>query len=188
MSEIDPLGNSTYLAGIQSQINQRVKDNKSEKTASRKTKFSDLLKEKSVDDAVEINGLPPELSKLSFDDAIVALKDAVDEAGNNLSENISDANIAKFKKSVRQFLNFVVNNNYDISKRKKRRYHTPLNYFSSYNNDMNRSLANPEEIVNVVNEKLDALAKGMLMDQADNLKILKQVNEIKGLIVDLMQS
>ena len=53
---------------------------------------------------------------------------------------------------------------------------------------MNRSLANPEEIVNVVNEKLDALAKGMLMDQADNLKILKQVNEIKGLIVDLMQS
>ncbi len=188
MSEIDPLGNATYYAGIQSQSNQKIKDKKSEKISTKRTSFSELLKEKPVEEKVEFDGLPSEIRNLNFEDAIVALKDAVDEAGNDLSTNISDENIAKFKKSVRQFLNFVVKNNYEISKRRKRRYHTPLNFFSSYNNDMNRSVANPEEIVNVVNEKLDGLVKGMLQDQANNLRILKQVNEIKGLIIDLMQS
>ena len=39
-----------------------------------------------------------------------------------------------------------------------------------------------------INEKLDALARETLSTQMNNLKLLAQVNEIKGLIVDLMSS
>ena len=48
-------------------------------------------------------------------------------------------------------------------------------------------MTRPERI-EIINKKLDALAKETLSNQASNLKILAQVDEIKGLIVDLMSS
>ena len=42
--------------------------------------------------------------------------------------------------------------------------------------------------INVINQKLDALTRDMLMNQQDNLKTLAQMNEIKGLIVDFLSS
>ena len=43
-------------------------------------------------------------------------------------------------------------------------------------------------IILIINEKLDAMTRGLLNNQKNNLKLLEQINEIKGLIVDLMQS
>ena len=44
------------------------------------------------------------------------------------------------------------------------------------------------EKVRTINEKLDALTRETLSNQMNNLKLLAQVNEIKGLIVDLMSA
>ena len=88
---------------------------------------------------------------------------------------------------------FVVRNNYEVSsKRKKNRMGRDLivpsrtNFFSNY--AIPPHVIDPKYQVTVINKKLDELTQATLETQKDNLKILSQINEIKGLIVDLISS
>ena len=129
---------------------------------------------------------------MTIEDAAIYLKDAVDNAGNDLSEAVTDENIQKFKNAVSQFIKFVVDNNCDVSsKRKKNRLGKDMMvpsrtsfFFSNYSVPPKK--INPRYQVQVINEKLDALTRATLEGQMNNLKILAQVDEIKGLIIDLM--
>lgn len=196
MAEIDSLGTNYYYAGVQNASNNGVKRNNKADESSRvkKSRFSDLLKtEKEEDSILAAQGLPPEIATMSIDDAAVYLKDAVDMAGNDLSDEITDENIQKFKTAVTQFITFVINNNFEVSsKRKKNRLGHDMmvpsrtNFFSDYSLPPHK--IDPRYQINTINEKLDALARMTLETQMDNLKILAKVDEIKGLIVDLMSS
>lgn len=196
MAEIDSLGANYYYAGVQNASNEKIKKNqkKEEVSNTRKSKFSDLIKNHdSEENTFSTIGLPPEISNMTLDDAAIFLKDAVDNTGNALSEEISEENINNFKIAVSQFITFVVNNNFQISSyRKKDRLGKPklvpsrTNFFSNYS--LPPHIIDPKYQINVINEKLDALTRETLNNQMNNLKILAQVNEIKGLIVDLMSS
>lgn len=188
MSDINPLGASTYYGGLQSATSQAAKDQKKEKINSTgKIKFSELLKSKSENvSESDLVGFPPEIADLSIEDAAVFLKDAVDIAGDKVSENASTENLMDFKKSVQQFVKFVVLNNYEVIKKNKRGLSAPMQYFSTYNTK--KRPKDPRVIIPTINQKLDALTRGMLLNQKNNLMLLAQINEIKGLIVDLMQA
>ena len=199
MAEIDSLGTNYYYSGVQNASNEAIKRNtKKEETqkagATRRTKFSDLLKpDTEVEPQFVAEGLPDEVRAMSIDDAAVYLADAVSMAGNDLSENLNQENLEKFKQSVSQFIRFVVENNFQVnSKRKKNRLGKEMivpsrsNFFSNYAIPPHK--IDPKYQIQVINEKLDALARETLSNQMNNLKILAQVNEIKGLIVDLMSS
>ena len=92
----------------------------------------------------------------------------------------------KFKKTVKQFIEFVVLNNYEVKTKKRNGFSQPMQYFSKYNEKVRPK--DPRLIVTTINQKLDAMTRAMLMDHKNNLQLLAQVNEIKGLIIDLMQS
>lgn len=196
MAEIDSLGANYYYSGVQNTSNNSIKRNTKTEENSRvkKSRFSDLLKSQNEKESpFEILGLPNEIATMSTDDAAIFLKDAVDLAGNDLSEEISEENITKFKTAVKQFITFVINNNFEVtSKRKKNRLGHDMmvpsrtNFFSDYSLPPHR--IDPKFQIITINEKLDSLAKTTLESQMDNLKILATVNEIKGLIVDLMSS
>ena len=123
---------------------------------------------------------------MSIEDAAVFLKDAVDKAGNELSENASTENIIKFRNSVQLFIKYVVDNNYVEHKKILRGSKTPMQYFSKFN-DKSRP-KDPRVIIATINQKLDGMVRDTLNMQSSNLKILEKANEIKGLIVDLMQA
>ena len=192
MSDINPLGASTYYSGLQNATSQAAKDaKKNEKTSSaKKVSFSELKKSFTKTEAereAEAAGYPPEIANLSIEDAAVFLKDKVDEAGNNLSENQSTENITEFRNSVRLFIKYVVENNYVEHKKELRgRLANPMQRFSKFN-DRKRP-ADPRLIIQTINQKLDAMVRDTLSLQKNNLKILQQADEIKGLIVDLMQA
>ena len=199
MAEIDSLGTNYYYSGVQNASNEAIKRNqKKEETqktgGARKVKFGELLKSSDeVEAQFAAQGLPPEIAAMSIDDAGVYLADAVSKAGNDLSENLTQENLDKFKQSVSQFIRFVVSNNYQINAhRKKDRLGHELivpsrtNFFSNYSLPPHK--IDPRLKIKVINEKLDALARETLSLQMNNLKILAQVNEIKGLVVDLMSS
>lgn len=197
MAEVDSLGTNFYYAGTQSATNEALKKNqKNERTFSaRKLKFSELLKSEAGENQTEIimRGLPPEISGMSVDDAAIFLKDAVDNAGNDLSESLTKENIEKFKTSVRQFVTFVVSNNFEVTaRRKKNRMGKDMivpsrtNFFSNYTLPPHR--IDPKYQIQIINAKLDEFTRATLENQIDNLKILAQANEIKGLIIDLMSS
>ena len=102
MSDINPLGASTYYGGLQNATSQAAREAKKEKSqatqssqSTGKTKFSDILKNHSKTEAqlqAEAAGYPVEIASMSIEDAAVFLKDAVDKAGNELSENASTEN------------------------------------------------------------------------------------------------
>ena len=188
MSDINPLGASTYYGGLQNATSQAAKESKKEKIdSSKKIKFSELLKTKIQGSSnIEAAGFPPEIAEMSLEDAAVFLKDAVDLAGNDVAASASTENLLKFKKSVKQFIEFVVLNNYEVKTKKRHGVSQPMQFFSKYNEKVRPK--DPRMIVTTINEKLDAMTRAMLIDQKNNLQLLAQVNEIKGLIIDLMQS
>ncbi len=110
MPEIDSLNTSFYYSGLQNTQNQAIKNKKTEKTYSKnKIRFSSLLKKQ--EDVNPVNSLPPEILEMDFDTAVTYLADQVNLSGNDLSENVSEENIQKFKSSVANFVKFVVDNN-----------------------------------------------------------------------------
>ena len=196
MAEIDSIGNNFYFAGVQNTTSNSINKNqkKQEIDKTKKSKFASLLsKQEEVEPSFSVAGLPPEIAAMSLEDAAVYLKDAVDLAGNDLSSEVSQENIKKFKEAVGQFILFVVRNNYEISsKRRKNRFGHDLmvpsrtNFFSNYT--IPPHVIDPKYQITVINKKLDEITQATLENQIDNLKILAQINEIKGLIVDLISS
>lgn len=196
MAEIDSLGANYYYSGVQNASNNSIKKNtkKEEISKTNKTKFSELIKSKETEEPEFATvGLPPEIASMSLDEAAIYLKDAVDNAGNLLSDEITEENIQNFKTAVTQFITFMVSNNFEVSShRKKNRLGKDMlvpsrtNFFSNYTLPPHK--ADPKYQINVINEKLDALTRATLEGQMDNLKLLAKVNEIKGLIIDLMSS
>ena len=191
MSDINPLGASTYYSGLQNATSQAAKDaKKNEKTSStNKISFSEIKKSFSKTEAereAEAAGYPPEIAKLSIEEAAVFLKDKVDEAGNNLSENQSTENILEFRNTVRLFIKYIVDNNYIENKKKLHGSARPAQFFSKFN-EMPRP-RDPRVMINIINQKLDDMVRDTMSLQKNNLKILQQADEIKGLIIDLMQA
>ena len=188
MADINPLGPSTYFSGIQNAASQQAKQaSKNEKTKNTsKLKFSDIFTGKKEMSEAEKAGYPPEIQGLSTEDAAIFLKDRVDEAGDLLNQNLNNENVEKFKKAVQLFVRYVVDNNYEIKVKKQRGFITPVNHFSNYS--LPNAPKNPRVMINTINKKLDELTRSMLYNQRDNIKILANANEIKGLIIDFLAS
>lgn len=189
MSEIDSLGTSYYFSGVKNLTNEVLKKQKIEKSSSaKKTKFVDFFKTKEEESDFITKGLPPEIKNMSFENATIFLKDAVDIAGNELANSITQENIENFKNAVSQFIRFVVSNNYEVNYKRKRRkeFVSPIGMFSNYNT-MPR-LKDPKVQINIINEKLEQLTKETMKTQMNNFLILQKADEIKGLIIDLMSS
>ena len=189
MNDINPLGNSFLYAGIQNTANElkNQKTEKSEKT--KKSSFADILHQNKTQAAFESSGLPSEIQNMTIEDAAVYLRDQFDLAGNEISSNVSTENILKFKKAVSDFLKFIEQNNFDVEimNRKLRiPQASKQNFFSPFELPPKKQITRIK--MQTINQKLDALTRDMLSRQANNLKILAQVDEIKGLIVDLMCS
>ena len=190
MSDINPLGASTYYGGLQNATSQAARETKKEKTQStNRLKFSEILKSSSQSEAereAQAAGFPPEIATMSIEDAAVFLKDAVDMAGNKLAEAQTTENIIAFRDSVRLFIKYVVENNYVEHKKSLRGFSNPQQFFSKYN--QKKRPRDPRVIIQTINQKLDSMVRDTLNMQAGNLKVLEHANEIKGLIVDLMQA
>ena len=200
MAEIDSLGTNYYYSGVQNASNEAIKRNTKKEDVrkaggAKKLDFGKLLKGEETEEpqfVAEGLNLPTEVAAMSIDDAAVYLADAVSMAGNNLSENLTKENVEQFKTSVQQFVRFVVANNFEVNSKRKMRKGKPLivpsrtNFFSNYS--LPPHVVDPKYQIQVINEKLDALTRETLSNQMNNLKILAQVNEIKGLIVDLMSA
>ncbi|MCQ2576219.1 MAG: YaaR family protein [Treponema sp.] len=195
MSEINPLGASSYYSGVLNASGQAAKEAKKEKVNSKnKLSFANLLKTQTDQTRLEMEGFPPEIADMPVEEAAIFLKDLVDEAGNAVSVSPTTENLNNFKKNVQQFIKYIVKNNYEVTaKRKINRWGHPemtdaVNYFSTY--ALPPHAKNPKVTIQVINQKLDALTREMLTTKVNKeaLKILDSVNEIKGLIVDLLQS
>ena len=113
-------------------------------------------------------------SRLTADFSHATLEDLLDEvheSGDKLKENPSVELVQAYKRAVRDFVHYVVDRSYAVEQKTSGRSILKRNaYFR----------------VSVIDESLEKLAAEILRNQRDNLEILRRVDEINGMLVDLL--
>ena len=115
--------------------------------------------------------LTPAAEGLPFSEAEAAeLLDNVHEAGENLKRDPDGERIRAYKAAVRNFVHYVVERTYDVVEK------------SSGGNILKRKKFTT---VVVIDERLERLAAEVLSAQRDKLDILRRLDEIHGMLVEL---
>ncbi len=160
MARIDSLGES-----YQYPVPDKKKTGKRGKVQGRE--FSHLVE--SASDGAEV-------SEEDFGDSerrrsIEELLDAVFSAGQQLKKNATLEAIKSYRHRVRAFVKFAVENSIAVEET------------TSGANILKRKRFT---LVKVIDEKLDALAASVLAAQRDQMAILAQIDEINGMLVNLV--
>ena len=165
MDKIDFTGLSPFNPAFRQKT--ETKKSKAELRRTDKTRvFSDIL------DNYIHTAEPGPLPRLApSDEALTALLDAVHSSGSDLLDRPFHEEILKYKRAVRNFINYVLENGYTIEKTQTKR----------------RELKNlkPHVQIQIIDRKLDELAAAILSGQTSQLQRVSKLDEIKGLLVDL---
>ncbi len=102
------------------------------------------------------------------------LLDSIHEAGETLREKPTLEHIKAYRQTVSDFMKFVVKNSLETDTAVSRRIN-PLKKQKRYT------------IIRIVNRDLEELASGVLQNQLDQLRILEKIDEINGLLVNLLE-
>ena len=156
------------------------KPKKEEKpTKSGKTKrlsFSNAIEKAKQEFELQKEGFPVEIAGMNTEEAAVYLKDQADVAADRLKEHQTPDEFASYRKKVSQFLRYLEKNNFTVEKKDRRgfsRSGKPLD---------------PRVKVAVINQKLDEMARWLLSSHKEAFALLARVEEIRGLLVDLLAS
>lgn len=110
-------------------------------------------------------------SEKSYIENIEDVLDKIFENGEKLKQNQSLENIKNYKKTVKQFLEYIIKNTVKIEEK------------TSGVNILKRKKFT---LIKIIDKKLESLAIDVLSRQKKQLDILKKIEEINGLIVDLI--
>ena len=146
-------------------LNQEAKKTKDREglRGIRKTFFSELL------ESAAAGELGPLREFVPSEEALAKLMDAVHSAGSDLADRPFTEEILQFKKAVRNFVHYVVENSYAIERSQTRR----------------RGKIKINVQIQVIDRELEELAAAVLSGQATQLERVSKIDEIKGLLVDL---
>jgi len=159
-----PFFNPTLYSSTQAELKKQKKTGKAVPV----TPFTKLLE---TEDEPVVTSIPlPE--GLSASEALQYLLDQVHTAGEELKEKPFHDQILRYKEAVRNFIKYVVDNTYSVEEK------------MSGTNILKRKKFT---IIQVIDKKLDQLAAGILAGQANQIQILSKLDEIKGLLINLLQ-
>jgi uncharacterized protein len=127
--------------------------------------FSKMLESASPD----AGELGPLRELLPSEEALTELMDAVHSAGNDLIDRPFNDEILRYKKAVRDFIHYVVDNAFSVERSQTRR----------------RGKTKIHVQIQIIDKKLEELAAAILSGQASQLERVSKIGEIKGLLVDL---
>ena len=99
------------------------------------------------------------------------MKKAIDEQGALLADRVDVRELEKYRRLIREFLDEIVSNGYTFTREDAYASRGRHRFFAT---------------VKIVDEKLDELGKEVLSEQADKIEILGKVDDIRGLLLDLM--
>ena len=164
MDKIDFTATSLVSQALNRSTKQETKK-AGKRTKSGKTVFSGIL-DNYASKETELGAI----SKLApSEEALTKLMDSVHSAGNELIDRPYHAEILCYKKAVRDFINYIVENAFDVQKSQTRRAGKVKTHVQ----------------IQVIDRKLEELAAAILSGQTKQLDRMQKLDEIKGLLVDL---
>lgn len=164
---------SLYFAATQAASQQMAQQAKKTEKKERSAFASALNRQQETAQLIS-EGLPVELAGMTEEEAIVFLKDEMDIAGDELKAKQNLEAMEKYRKKVGQFMKYVVRNNFEFIKKKR------------FGRNRKGRPVDPYCQIQVIDQKLNQLASEMLILHGSNLRLLAKVEEINGLIVDLL--
>ena len=99
------------------------------------------------------------------------LRTNIDQQGSRLADRADVKEYEKYRSLIREFIDEIVSNCYNFSREDAYASRGRHRYIAT---------------IRIVDEKLDALGKEVMRDQADRIAILGTIDEIRGLLLDLM--
>ncbi len=178
MAEIDSLSpQSLFFAATaaSSQLTANKAKSKQKTASTSKSRFAAALSQKQEETQLLSEGLPVELAGMEIEEAFIYLKDQADLASDELKKNQTPQNIEQYKRKVSQLLRYVAYNNYEVIKKQVR--------------GIRRKTGKPRDPrvqIKIINEQLSKLTADIIYNHADNLAVLKRIEELNGLIIDLI--
>ena len=120
------------------------------------------------------------------EETVNMLMDEVRSSGDVLLERPFPEEIAKYKQSVRNFVHYVVDNSFKLEHEIGLR-----NIHNRGAKNLHKSSKSMEHQkytkITVIDAKLENLAAMLLTNQRNKVKLVTSLEEIKGLLIDLMQ-
>ena len=169
MAKIGQLGIGSY---VPAQLKgEKEKDKKTSRTAS--SRFSAYID--STEPGAEKQMIASaELGALENPQILEELIDKLFESGENLKRSPVEENLDEYKKNIRVLVNFISNKSYNVVREK---------------GVMNPRTFKQKEFVNIelIDKKLDSLAVYILSRQKNQMEILRRVDEINGLVINVVR-
>lgn len=100
-----------------------------------------------------------------------SLMDQITEQGERIAKHMDVADMKKYRSLVKEFMNEVVTHSHEFSRE---------NFLDR------RGRHRVYGIVRLVDKNLDDLAQELVKDEKDNLSVLNKVDEIRGLLLDIV--
>jgi uncharacterized protein YaaR (DUF327 family) len=169
MAKVDsPDSNFIFNPAAYSQIQAETKKtkNRGQIRETRKPAFAEFLENAGIEETGS-----PETFPIS-EETLQALLDDVHSSGDDLKNRPFPDEIMRYKKAVRNFIHYVVENSYTLEEK------------TSGANLLRRKKFT---LVQVVDKKLEQLAAGIMAGQTNQLELLARIDEIAGILVNLLQ-
>ena len=112
-----------------------------------------------------------DLSREAHVARLMGMKSDIDEQGKRLADRVDVREFEKYRRLIRDFLDEIVSNGYTFSKEDAYASRGRHRYIAT---------------VKIVDEKLDELGKEVIKEHADGIEILHRIDDIRGLLLDLM--
>jgi uncharacterized protein YaaR (DUF327 family) len=169
MAKIDfPDGNTPFFnPAAYTNVKPEAKKTK-DKIQSRgvkETKFSGIL-ETYIQETETLENVP------FSEEALQKLLDGVHSTGDDLKNRPFPEEIKRYKGAVKKFLHYVVENSYAVEEQI---------------GGINILKRTKYTLLQVVDQKLERLAAGILAGQTAQLELLARIDEISGILVNLLQ-
>jgi uncharacterized protein YaaR (DUF327 family) len=162
---------------------QVKEEKKSKSIRGEKTDFSSLfdnLRGKTADEIGPLPDLPVSEGTVNI------LMDEVRNTGDILRSRPFPEEIMRYKQAVRNFMNYVVKNTYDVE------YEEGIPNFlrPAYKGRRGTPEAMKGKVytkIQVIDKKLEDLAAMLISSQMQQIELVSKLEEIRGLLVDLLQ-
>ncbi|WP_461247517.1 YaaR family protein [Treponema sp. R6D11] len=181
MAKVDGTDTSFYMnpaAYTQVKEEKKTKASKTEKSAF--STLFDTLRGKTAEEIGPLKDLP------TSDDSLNILMDEVRNAGDLLKSRPYPDEILLYKQAVRNFINYVVQNAYSLERDEG------IPNFLKPGFKGKRGTPEAMEVkmhtkIQVIDKKLEDLAAMLLSGQRQQMQLVSRLEEIRGLLVDLLQ-
>lgn len=115
--------------------------------------------------------LASNIEEADFQAKVCSMMNEISEQGKKISKHTDVRDMKRYRQLIKDFINEVVYRSHEFSRE---------NFLDK------RGRHRVYGIVRLVDENLDKLAEALLKDEKDNIQILNLVDEIRGLLLDII--